>query len=185
MNWSAAIAASVFLVSGPQAQQPDAQLLAAFGLEFHKPLAFPECARRKDVVVGVAVYLPPTSLPCYEHLGERRGPIFNEAVRITWPTPTQPKIARGAVMARIVGGTLESVLVPTGGVVTQENDLKLLRKKLGAPGQFERRSGQDSFGARVQQISAVWRFTDGGHVTLLGATPDGHGKMSTRAGAVI
>jgi hypothetical protein len=157
------------LVSGfAVAQQASETVL---GMELRAPLSIPECGvegmfKAPKAPESGACYVRDTVRDAKGHFAAPTGPLANDGMEIRFAFNSRPSIAAGKVRASLREGNLASVVVFTGGMGSQENDLKLLTEKYGQPIRITRPSYQNAYGARFEGMQAEWELPSGTFVRL-------------------
>lgn len=158
-----------FLMVGAAAAQqaPDTVL----GMELRAPLTIPECG----VEGMLKVPKSPETGACYVRDNVRNakgkfvaptGPLADGSVEIRFAFKNRPSIVSGKVRGSLRGGNLASVVVYTGGMASQEADLKMLVEKYGEPTRINRPSYQNGYGAKFEGMEAEWELPSGTFVRL-------------------
>jgi hypothetical protein len=146
--------------------------LSVYGLEFGKPLAFPECIK----VRGSSEYTYARNQPEQPVCGLGASPSENVMdpamyVGLNFPASAKPALSKGnTVYVELIDGNLESVLTYTGGVDTQAADEIALTEKYGKPSSSKYIDGRLIGSPSARIIAAEWYLEDGSKVLLLGGT---------------
>lgn len=127
----------------------------AYGFEFGKPLALPECERRPPSAVSAYMdpYLPARE-PCV-----KPGRQPNRA-GIAMPLSQQPAHASNGMGAFLVDGALGALLVNTSGWMSQSLIYSDIIAKYGQPTTSRMVPMTNRYGARIDGIVATWSLPD-------------------------
>jgi len=142
----------------------------AFGLDIGKPLSIPECQLVK-VYKKAFVYSYKDAGVCFQHQPAKFGAVWlvqedvstpagTETVKIVFPIPDRPDIIVGDIMATIVDGKIEALIMKTGGPLTADIVMKALAAKYGKPKLDDGGTASNLLGARVPTVLAIWSFPE-------------------------
>lgn len=157
------IAIALFFASAIGCATADDLPHQILGIKLHAPLNIQECAYTR-IDSSTIIYTPPSSGACYQidSTSGRTQLRDNDSVTIEWDYDSMPRIAKGGeAMIQIVQGNVEGIGFNTLGVEWQQENLKSLTEKFGAPSKISTPIMSNMFGAEVQVVDARWILADG------------------------
>lgn len=87
-------------------------------------------------------------------------PVVTDRIRIEFSIKELPQQAFGEMLALVVDGNLEAVIIQTGGLDSQDYWLEQLTTKYGKPTTYEEVNKQNRFGAVFASHKARWLFSN-------------------------
>lgn len=121
------------------------------GVELGAPFRVPKCDSRDGAVYAARL--------CFDGAAVRRKPWGAEQYDVALPNAETPAYVRGALIAFVVDGVVESVWVETWGIQGQGGALASLTQKYGKPART-RQERRNTLRSRFAVEFAEWDFPD-------------------------
>jgi hypothetical protein len=122
-----------------------------FGIELGAPFRVPACDSRDGVVHSARL--------CFDGAAVTRKAWGAAQYDVSLPNAQTPPYVRGALVAFVVDGIVESMWIETWGVQAQGGALSALTKKYGQPARA-RQERQNTLRSRFAVQFAEWDFAD-------------------------
>ncbi len=137
----------------------NANLMTVFGLTLERRFDVSEC--RKSKIGSRLDYWGPAKSVCFKRSYGKEAdtsPVVNGFISIEFPILELPLGINSSIGGIVADGTLEALIIGTGGLDAQTAVLEKLREKYGEPSLLEPQTVKNRLGASFQTFTASWRF---------------------------